>query len=368
MLRRKPIAEDHGDFHEFTVTFWKDRVMLEGHSFPLGALTTQVLNLDPQELVHIHNLCAIAIKKVRGQLFDPRVTKDYFLLSDIQKSVNAALQEIRKLPVYNLLQVDGETAYHLLTALWQNRDEFQRAMQVGSVENQMLWDYYALLASIPNQLQVFQRTISIMLDLYFEGLVKRNTEYYAVGIYKFMTDEKTQDMLEKSFPGPEVSPFYRFSPVQESLIEYSTMRNPDNEKEYVIAERLVFKSAAAFLYTDFYRGLMHGNAPRRCHNCGRYFLLESGYNTCYCNHVAPGETERTCRKVGAHRKETSPEGKTPARLEYDRTYNRLKTRKLRGKISLAEWNRQVAYAQEIKEQAERGELSDAETRKRLAEL
>lgn len=175
-------------------------------------------------------------------------------------------------------------------------------------------------------------------------------------------------MLEKSFPGPDVSPFYRFSPVQESLIEYSTMRSPDNENEYVIAERLVFKSAAALLYTDFYRGLMHGNAPRRCHNCGRYFLLESGYNTCYCNHVAPGETERTCRKVGAHKKETSPEGKTPARLEYDRTYNRLKTRKLRGKISLAEWNRQVAYAQEIKEQAERGELSDAEMRKKLAEL
>lgn len=138
MLRTKPIAEDRGDFHEFTVTFWKDRVMLERHSFPLGALTTQVLNLDPQELVHIHNLCALAIQKLKGQFFDPRVPKDYFLLSDIQKSVNAALQEIRKLPVYNLLQVDEETAYHLLTALWQNRDEFQRAMQVGSVENQML--------------------------------------------------------------------------------------------------------------------------------------------------------------------------------------------------------------------------------------
>lgn len=38
--------------------------------------------------------------------------------------------------------------------------------------------------------------------------------------------------------------------------------------------------------------------PRRCHNCGKYFLLTNGYNTCYCNNIAPGETERTCRKVG----------------------------------------------------------------------
>jgi len=24
-----------------------------------------------------------------------------------------------------------------------------------------------------------------------------------------------------------------------------------------------------------------GNAPRRCHNCGRYFLLTSSYDICY---------------------------------------------------------------------------------------
>lgn len=57
-----------------------------------------------------------------------------------------------------------------------------------------------------------------------------------------------------------------------------------------------------FLYTEFYRALMAGNALRRCHNCGRYFLLTAGYNTCYCNNIAPGETKRTCRKVGAHKK------------------------------------------------------------------
>jgi hypothetical protein len=60
---------------------------------------------------------------------------------------------------------------------------------------------------------------------------------------------------------------------------------------------------------------MAGNAPRRCHNCGRYFLLTDGYNTCYCNNIAPGEAERTCRKVGAHRKANHPTGLSPAGVD-----------------------------------------------------
>ena len=101
----------------------------------------------------------------------------------------------------------------------------------------------------------------------------------------------------------------------------------------------------------------------------KYFLLTNGYNTCYCNNIAPGETERTCRKVGAHRKEsTGKENRTPAQKEYDRTYNRLKARKQRGKISTDEWNAAVANAQELVAQSERGELTDEELRKKLGQL
>lgn len=94
----------------------------------------------------------------------------------------------------------------------------------------------------------------------------------------------------------------------------------------------------------------------------------TSYNTCYCNRIAPGETNRTCRQVGAHKKEVSPQGKTPARLEYDKAYNRLKTQKARGKISLDEWNQRVAKAQVIKDSAERGKLSDRDMREQLGRI
>jgi hypothetical protein len=89
----------------------------------------------------------------------------------------------------------------------------------------------------------------------------------------------------------------------------------------------------------------------------------------YCNNIAPGETNRTCRKVGAHRKEAQGKtNRTPAQREYDKAYNRLKARKQRGKISAEEWNAAVARAQDLAEQSSRGELTDQDLKSKLEEL
>ena len=95
-------------------------------------------------------------------------------------------------------------------------------------------------------------------------------------------------------------------------------------------------------------------------------MLTAAYNTCYCNNIAPGETERTCRKVGAHRKANHPTGLSPAGVEYRKVYNRLKARKQRGKISRDEWNATISQVQEVLDLAEQGKLSDEEMRKRFA--
>jgi hypothetical protein len=54
--------------------------------------------------------------------------------------------------------------------------------------------------------------------------------------------------------------------------------------------------------------------------------------------------------------------------EYAKTYNRLKARKQRGKITTDEWNTAVVKAQDLKDQADRGELSDEELRRQLVAL
>ena len=95
---------------------------------------------------------------------------------------------------------------------------------------------------------------------------------------------------------------------------------------------------------------------------------QNGYDVRYCTRIAPGETKRTCRQVGAHNKHADRDSKTPVQIEYENTYNRLKKRKARGKISTDEWNALVARAQDIREQAQRGGLSDFEMKKMFEEI
>lgn len=78
----KNMSEDHGELHEFTVTLWKDRVRIDDQTLSLGALTTQVLNLDDHVFAHIHNLCAVMLNAVRGNIFNSQQAPSAFLISE----------------------------------------------------------------------------------------------------------------------------------------------------------------------------------------------------------------------------------------------------------------------------------------------
>jgi len=65
-------------------------------------------------------------------------------------------------------------------------------------------------------------------------------------------------------------------------------------------------------------------------------------------------------------KEQRHEGETPIQREYRKAYNRLKTRRARGKISADERNRVVAEAQELRDRTVRGEVPEVEAVRLLA--
>lgn len=66
-----------------------------------------------------------------------------------------------------------------------------------------------------------------------------------------------------------------------------------------LVERYTFTSLRDFLLVELGKGIFYGNSPRQCRLCGRWYFHEKGDRTIYCDRVAPGETERTCREVGA---------------------------------------------------------------------
>lgn len=300
----------------------------------------------------------IFLTAVTSQLCNPDIKKDLALVSAVQDKMNEVWDIIFSLPLYRHLNLRQGSLKIMLTAVYYNYpDDFVKMTRMETKENLVFHDLLLCMMAIADEMIAFKTYISIMLDIKFERLNKRNAEHYAVGVSTFFSDIEMHRQITAVLPSFST---YAFLQTRTVGFEYVTMPSPDNMKEYVIAERMVFDSTASFLHADFFRGLMHGNAPRRCHNCKKYFLLTAGYNTCYCNNVVPGETEKTCRKVGAHIKEASAEGKTPAQIEYAKVYNRLKTRRCRGKLSVDEWNDAVTRALEIKDKAECGKLTEIE--------
>lgn len=338
-------------FDKFSVLFWDDHVLIGGDSHPLGQITTDVLNLDEQILRDTENRIAVFLNEAHICLEQ----KEDSAVFPMQEKLNAVWDAIFTLPFYRELLMDEKTARDLFPTLLTDREKWNEALTEGTEGNKMMREFFSRLEYFAESLRNFRGQIFGMLELYFEQLPRRSSAAYAAAYLKYFQDMASAGQL-----------FFRKSDFEQSFsaqLKFTPLHHPANTGMPILGEEVEFSALSHFLYTDFYRGLIAGNAPRRCHNCGRYFLLNRGYNTCYCNCIAPGETEKTCRKVGAHRKAQALSGATPAQVEYRKVYSRLKTRKSRGKLSVDEWNAAVAKALNLKDRAERGEIEDVELKK-----
>ncbi|MDD3228162.1 MAG: DUF6076 domain-containing protein [Oscillospiraceae bacterium] len=343
-------------FDCFSVLFGKDEVFVNGKTFPLGQCTTDILNIDGEVLAELDRRIEKMIPAVKNLIQE----KTDSAARSAQELLSAVWDLIFSFPVYRDLNMDIWTANNLFPLLLSDPEKWAEVQDATSEGHAMFQKLMEGLEYFPESLRTFRGQVSGMLELYFEPLARRSADTYAEAFARYYGEMKSvegifgQGPFEQSFPTEN---------------QFVPMVHPTEKGRMLLVERAQFSFLTHFLYTDFYRGLMAGNAPRRCHNCGTYFLLTAGYNTCYCNNLAPGETARTCRKVGAHKKEAQERvAATPAQKEYAKAYNRLKARKQRGKITVDEWNTAVVKAQDLKDQADRGELSDEELRRQLEAL
>lgn len=61
-----------------------------------------------------------------------------------------------------------------------------------------------------------------------------------------------------------------------------------------------FSDYRSFIITDFLEGIKHGHYPKRCANCGHWFLITDGIHRKYCDGIDSHDPkQRPCRKVAA---------------------------------------------------------------------
>lgn len=80
-------------------------------------------------------------------------------------------------------------------------------------------------------------------------------------------------------------------------IQFAVLQQDGQPPELV--EKMYFDRLLNFVYVELMRGLQKGYVPKRCANCGRWFLQLPGATYAYCDGPAPGQEGKTCREVGA---------------------------------------------------------------------
>ena len=118
-----------------------------------------------------------------------------------------------------------------------------------------------------------------------------------------------------------------------------------------------YSSLGSFLYTELMTCLQEGRVPRCCANCGRFFMPRGGYDVEYCDNPAPGETDKTCKEVGARNTFARRVKDSPALQIFQRAYKTHHARIRSGhmtKESFAIWS---ARAMDLRDACLEGKIT-----------
>jgi hypothetical protein len=122
------------------------------------------------------------------------------------------------------------------------------------------------------------------------------------------------------------------------------------EIQSVLCEVIRYNSLGAFLTAELFYGMQSGQIPKRCSCCQRYFLLSNGYYPEYCDNLAPQETTKTCREVGAKKKHESKVKSNPIWLAHQRAYKTHYARFMKKKLTEVQFRSWSKFAGQLRDQ------------------
>ena len=125
-----------------------------------------------------------------------------------------------------------------------------------------------------------------------------------------------------------------------------------DESHHELVEKLYFDSVLDFVYVEFMRGLQRGFVPKRCANCGRWFLQTPGTSYNYCGWQAPnGEEGQTCREVGSTKSFRAKVLNDPIWAVHQRAYKKYFARTKKGTMTRTDFETWERESEEIRETA-----------------
>jgi len=287
-------------FFEFTAMFADDGLDIFERGYRYCELTTAFLNYDPS-----------AYKKV---------TDDMKAARDLNEDKYAAFREKADALIVGMpLFTDFSSGRRLC------------------LKNAPPEDYFALSEDL---VVIRDRYAWFLTEILYRDFGKQSTNRYAMQI---------EENGMSAFVGgrslgidPDVDP----APV---AVQYEVHESATTGKPQLF-EKMVFTRLGDFIYTELFKGMMHGSIPKQCKNCGRWFLRGKGFSYEYCDNTAPGETDKTCRDIGAISSFKEKVKNNPVWEFHQRAYKKYYARVLKKNMSKADFNAWAMEAEKLRDE------------------
>ena len=244
---------------------------------PYGEVLTELLNYDVAPYEHTLSVLEQAIEEKDTQAAPQAFMDAVRDLSSLPyfRLFLSDLRWFNNMPVENFVIGEARTAFEEYIFSDGKQDIAymrEQADAVRFVQERYSWFLEEIFYKAVFEKKKGQRKIPLAQQIYENGM-----DAFVSGV-----------SLGKS---PEVD-------APQVNIQYAVLEI--DEEHHELVEKLYFDRLVDFVYVELMRGLQRGFVPKRCANCGRWFLQTPGASYNYCDQPAPNSEEgKTCREVGS---------------------------------------------------------------------
>ena len=115
-------------FDRFSIFFSGDKLIAGRRTYPLGEITTELLNLKDEWFVELQKCTDNFVPAAREML----ESKNEKAALNVQERLNAVWDLLLELPPYRDISLDIRTAYHLFPVLVSDSEKWQEATTPGT--------------------------------------------------------------------------------------------------------------------------------------------------------------------------------------------------------------------------------------------
>ena len=258
---RRPLTHTKVQFGE--KLYWIEE---NSKGIPYGTVLTELLNYDAAAYIE-------TVQQFRGAA--ERKNDE-----DVLRTLTALKEEFLKLPFYNTyMETLGWIDMYLaapehIDAIYEDIDKLSffnyAAEDMSLIQKQYAWFIDSALDDGGQRRKKGQRKLPPA-----ERILMNLMEVYVSG--RSLGGDKNVD-------APNVQ------------MQYAVLQTEDGSE---IVEKMYFDRLIDFVYVELMKGLQKGFLPKRCPNCGRWFVQEPGMDFNYCANPAPQDPTKLCRDIGA---------------------------------------------------------------------